>query len=173
MTNAIPLRSDYDAATLRALARRSKNSHQARRLLALAAVYEGFNRTDAATMGSMDRQTLRDWVIAFNHHGPDGLLDGKRSGAPMKLTAQQQARVKAIVLKGPDPHKDKIARFRCSDVQAIIAKDFQVELSLASVGRLLRRLGFSHVSARPRHPAQAPDVIDAYKKTSRSLPAKH
>jgi len=65
----ISLRDDYDAATLRKLAAQSKDSGKSRRLLALAAVYDGMNRAQAAKVGGMDRQTLRDWVHRFNSRG--------------------------------------------------------------------------------------------------------
>jgi hypothetical protein len=55
---------------LRVLAGRVKDANQARRLLAVAAVYEGMDREEAARIGGMDRQTLRDWVHRFNTHGP-------------------------------------------------------------------------------------------------------
>ena len=171
MANGIALRPDYDARQLRALARGVKDNRQVRRLLSLAAIYDGHDRAEAAAIGGMDRQTLRDWVIAFNARGPDGLCDGKRPGAPPKLNPAQQAALKEIVLSGPDRSQHGVVRFRCCDLRAIIIRDFGVELSEVSIGRLLKRLGFSHVSARPRHPEQADDVIDAYKKTSRRLSA--
>ena len=62
MATAIAIRSDYSAAQLRLLASKTKDANQSRRLLSLAAVLEGMNRTDAARIGGMDRQTLRDWV---------------------------------------------------------------------------------------------------------------
>ena len=34
------------------------------------------------------------------------------------------------------------------------------------VGKLLKKLGFSHMSARPRHPAQDERIVTAFKKTS-------
>jgi len=61
----IPLRSDYSASDVRALAARSKDAHHSRRLLSIAAIYDGMNRADAARIGGMDRQTLRDWVHRF------------------------------------------------------------------------------------------------------------
>jgi hypothetical protein len=64
MASAVRLREDYSAAELRALARRSKTVNQSRRLLSLAAVRDGMDRGSAAKIGGMDRQTLRDWVIA-------------------------------------------------------------------------------------------------------------
>ena len=71
MAVAIPLRNDFDACTLRRLARKCRDYRQIRRLLALAAVYDSMNRGEAARIGGMDRQTFRDWVHRFNEGGPD------------------------------------------------------------------------------------------------------
>jgi hypothetical protein len=59
MASAVDLRRDFSAAELRGLAASGKNANQSRRLLSLAAVLDGMNRTDAARIGGMDRQTLR------------------------------------------------------------------------------------------------------------------
>ena len=75
MPAAVRMRTDYSAYELRRLAAATKNANQSRRLLSLAAVLEGMNRTEAARIGGMDRQTLRDWVHRFNEQGPDGLKD--------------------------------------------------------------------------------------------------
>ena len=72
----IELRDDYSTGDLRALARKSRNAKQARRLMALAGVADGLSRTNAAAIGLMDRQTLRDWVHRFNEQGPEGLTTG-------------------------------------------------------------------------------------------------
>ena len=77
MSIPVALRSDYEAARRRRLARRAKDGPQTRRLLALAAIYDGGTRTEAAQIGGVGLQTVRDWVLRFNAHGPDGLLDGK------------------------------------------------------------------------------------------------
>jgi Winged helix-turn helix len=75
MPSAVRLRADYSVEALRALARRSKDANQSRRLLSLAAVGDGMDRGAAAKIGGVDRQTLRDWVHRFNASGPDGLID--------------------------------------------------------------------------------------------------
>ena len=172
MGKALALRDDYDAASLRELARKAKDTRQVRRLLALACVYDGMDRAAAARAGGMDRQSLRDWVAAFNAKGPDGLKDAKRSGAPPKLDAARQAKLKEIVLTGPDPAVDHVVRWRCVDLQAVIERDFGIEVSEVTVGRLLHRLGFAHVSARPRHPGQEAEAIAAFKKTSHRTSAR-
>ncbi len=77
---AIPLRTDFDAVMARAAARKSKDGGQARRLLALAAIYDGASRTEAARIGGVTLQIVRDWVLKFNAAGPDGLIDRKAPG---------------------------------------------------------------------------------------------
>ena len=55
----IPLRADFDALRLRAIARGAKDSAQTRRLLALAAIYDGARRTEAAAIGGVTLQIVR------------------------------------------------------------------------------------------------------------------
>jgi transposase len=166
MAAAIKLREDFSAAQLRRLAAKSRDANQARRLLALAGVREGMDREQAAQIGGMDRQTLRDWVHAFNERGPAGLINAKAPGARPKLTPEQQAELRGIVEAGPDIETDGVVRWRCVDLKRVIGQRFGVEIDEVSIGRLLKRLGFSHISARPRHPAQQAETIDAFKKTS-------
>jgi hypothetical protein len=82
MGQAVPVRADYTAGEVRRFAKQAKDAAQARRLLAIAAVLDGVSREDAAKIGGMDRQTLRDWVIRFNEQGPDGLINIPSPGVP-------------------------------------------------------------------------------------------
>src|SRR5712691_4200370 len=168
MSAAIGLRQDFGAGELRHLAAKAKDANQARRLLALAAVCDGMDREEAARIGGMDRQTLRDWVHRFNEQGPDGLINVKPSGRPSKLSAEQKEELCGLVEAGPDPQKDGVVRWRCVDLKRVLGERFGVDLSEVRLGRVLKDLGFSHISARPRHPAQDPRAITAFKKTSPS-----
>src|SRR5664279_812918 len=154
MPSAVRLREDYSAEALRALARRSKDVNQSRRLLSLAAVRDGMDRGEAAKIGGMDRQTLRDWVHRFNAAGPDGLKDAWWSGPAPRLSPAQKAELVQIVETGPDLAVDGVVRWRRVDLKYVIAERFGVDYHERYVSRLLKKLGFSHVSARPRHPAQ-------------------
>ena len=165
MPKILPLRTDFDAGTLRQLARKSRDTRQARRLLALACVYDGMSRTDAARAGGMDRQTLRDWVHRFNDEGPDGLLDRKPERS-RRLTATQLEQLAEIVETGPDLDKDGVVRWRRIDLQRLIEDQFGVVYHERTVSKLLTALGFSRITGRPQHPGQDTDVIDAFKKTS-------
>ena len=112
MSACIALRDDYDSLALRDLARRSRAPRQVRRLLALAAAYDGVSRTEAAKVGGMDRQTLRDWAHRFNDEGPDGLKHRSGAGRPRLLTQEQMSELSAIVETGPDPEVDGVVRWR-------------------------------------------------------------
>jgi transposase len=104
MSTPIPLRRDFDAIGLRKLARCSRDPDQTRRLLALAEIYDGGSRSDAAQIGGVTLQIVRDWVLRFNAHGPDGLLTGKAPGAPSLLDNHQRQALRRIVEDGrPGP----------------------------------------------------------------------
>jgi Winged helix-turn helix len=97
------LRGDFSVEELRALAKRSKDVNQSRRLLSLAAVRDGMDRSEAAKIGGMDRQTLRDWVHRFNAAGPDGLFDNWTSGPTPRLSPDQLAALADLILIDGDP----------------------------------------------------------------------
>src|SRR5665647_3862915 len=110
MPSAVPLRTDFSASELRRLAKRPNDNNQSRRLLSLAAVLEGMNRTDAARIGGMDRQTLRDWVHRFNEAGPDVLLDRHAGCVEPRLLAERKAELAALVEAGPHRASDGVVR---------------------------------------------------------------
>jgi transposase len=163
---AVALREDWDAAGVRVAARAAQDADQVRRLLAIAAVYEGRNRGAAAQAGAMDRQTLRDWVHRFNAEGPDGLIDRKPPGVKRRLTAEQEAELARLIEDGPTVATDGVVRWRCVDLQQVILARWKISYHERTIGKILRRLEFRHISARPRHLGQDPAEIEAFKKTS-------
>jgi transposase len=167
MSGAVKLRQDFGAADMRRLAGRATDADQARRLLALAAVYDGMRRGEAARIGGMDRQTLRDWTHRFNAEGVAGLVNLKSPGRPPKLSDEQKKVLCQLVEEGPELEKDGVTRWRCADLKRVLERRFGVDLSEVSLGRTLKQLGFSHISARPLHPAQDAEAIATFKKTSR------
>lgn len=166
MPKAVSIDPGYTPEDLRRRAARTKDANQSRRLLSIAAVLEGMNRTAAAKIGGMDRQTLRDWVHRFNERGPDGLKDNWRRDIPRRLSAAQLKALSDIVETGPDRTIHGVVRWRRIDLRDVIAAEFGVDYHERSVGRLLKDLGFSHISARPHHPKQDTGVMEAFKKTS-------
>ena len=116
MAVAIPLRVDFKAAQLRGIARKTKDGPQARRLLALSAIYDGATRTEAAKIGGVGLQIVRDWVLRFNARGPDGLRDGKSPGQPSRLNDTQRQAIARMIESGPIPAVHGVVRWRLVDL---------------------------------------------------------
>ena len=100
---ALALRDDFDAARLKRCARASGNADQVRRLLALAAIYDGASRAEAAEIGGVTRQIVRDWVVRFNAGGPEALVTRKAPGKASLLTPAQRQALAQAVEDGPVP----------------------------------------------------------------------
>jgi len=160
-------RLDHDADSLRQHAARVTEAGIARRLLALALVLEGHSRAEAARNRGMDRPTLRDWVIRYNEQGIAGLSDRPHGGgASPKLSVEEKAQLAAWVRQGSDIAEDGVVRWRLRDLRDQILARFFVPMHERSVGRLLKTLMFSHISARPRHPQADAAAQEVHKKTS-------
>ncbi len=166
MSVPIPLCGDYDALRLRGLAKKTKDGPQARRLLALAAIYDGATRTEAAKIGGVGLQIIRDWVLRFNARGPEGLLDGKSPGQPSKLNDVQRLAIARMIESGPIPAVHGVVRWRLIDLAQWIFEEFRITIAKQTLSRELRAMGYRKLSARPRHYAQAEGVIEDFKKTS-------
>jgi transposase len=164
MGAAIELRSDFDGATLRRLARTTTNANQGRRLLALAEIYDGRSRSDAARIGGVGLQIVRDGVVRFNTCGPDGLINGKAPGRRPKLIDAQREALVAIVESGPIPEIHGVVRWRLIDLAQWLYKEFTVSLDETTVGRVLNKYGYVKLTARPRHHAQDTEALEAFKK---------
>ncbi len=76
------------------------------------------------------------------------------------------AELRALVLKGPDPEKDKVVRWRCVDLLAEVKRRFSVEVHESTIGKWLRELGLTRLQPRPVHPKKDPAAEAAFKKTS-------
>ena len=177
MARAVALRTDFDAARLRALARQSQDGPQTRRLLALASIYDGGSRTEAARIGGVGLQTVRDWVLRFNAQGPNGLLDSKAPGPPAILSDEHRQHLLQRIEDGPIPAVHGVVRWRLIDLIQWLWEEHRISLSQQTLSRELRALEYRKLSVRPRHHAQAAEAIADFKKLSprvwrRSPPAR-
>lgn len=159
-------RQDHTAAELRVVASKCRDGTQVRRLLALALVLEGISRSEAASQNGMDRQTLRDWVHRYNDLGIDGLRSRRSSGRSRSLTRMQMGELLALVVKGPDPDKDRVVRWRCVDLRDEIARRFSVSVHENTVGVWLREMKLTRLQPRPFHPKKDAAAQTTFKKTS-------
>jgi transposase len=168
-TAVVITRTEHTPDELRALAAKSNDADQARRLLAIAMVLEGTLRFAAARQAGMDRQTLRDWVHRYNEAGVDGLVSRKPPGAAARLTAAQMAELRELVLAGPDPKLHKVIRWRCLDLREEVARRFAVIVPERTIGKWLRKLKLTRLQPRPHHPKKDAAAQQAFKTNFRAL----
>jgi transposase len=169
MAAPIRLRDDHDGATLRRLAKGSKDATQTRRLLALAVIYDGGMHGAAARVGGVGLQVIRDWVLRFNACGADGLIDGKAPGKPPLLNAAHRGELVALVDAGPSPALDGVVRWRLIDLARWVHERFAIAISPQAVSDTLRAMGYRKLSARPRHHEQKAEALTDFKKASRPV----
>ena len=98
----------------------------------------------------------------------------RRAGVPVEawiasiVSPDQKPTLAAIVEARPDREVDGVVRWRRVDLKRVIVERFGVDYHERYVGTLLKKIGFSHISARPRHPGQDALIIEAFKKTTRA-----
>jgi transposase len=161
-------RKELTPAQLRSAACASEELAQVRQLLAVALVLEGMPRQQAAEKCGMDQQTLRDWVHRYDEGGVAGLRSRSSPGRAPRLTPEQKAELRALVVAGPDPERDKVVRWRCVDLRAEVARRFGVELRESTIGEWRHQLGLTRLQPRPYHPKRDLAAQEAYQKTCRS-----
>lgn len=161
---ALEIRKDRTPAVLRKLAKEVDDARVTRRILAIAKALDGLSREDAARTAGMDRQTLRDWVLRYNAHGVDGLVDRWNGGRPPTFTPAEQSEIVEIVLAGPDIEASGLSTYTLEDLAKICEQRFGKRMHPWSLGRLLKRLGLSRQKTRPIHPETDPVAAAAFKK---------
>jgi len=151
MGNCLVRRTDLDATELCQLAATNDSDRQRRRLVAIAALLDGASRSEAAAVGRMSWQTLRDWVRRYNAKGVGGLRSRRGPWTASKLTAGQRAEFARLVAAGPQPDAQMRRGWRRCELVALCWDHFGVRYSERSVSRLLHRLGLAHLSIRAPH----------------------
>ena len=167
MSARTKLRDDFDSGAVCRLAKASKDAAQTRRLLALASIYDGGSHREAARIGGVTPQIVRDWVVRFNARGGAGLIAGHAGGSAPKLTEDHRRALAKLVDDGPDPAVDGVVRWRLKDLVAWLHRTHGLTLDETTLSRALKLLGYRKLSARPRHHAQQDDAIEDFKKASR------
>ena len=95
-------------------------------------MYDGATRTEAAKIGGVGLQIIRDWVLRFNGRGPKGLLDGKSPGQPSKLNDPQRQAIAQMIESGPIPAVHGVVRWRL--VAKIVARGAHAMLLVDQAG---------------------------------------
>jgi len=162
------LRSDFNSRSVGHFASKSNDPAQARRLLALAQIYDGASRGEAAALVGVTRQVIRDWAIRFNREGPKGLIARKRPGRPPSLDKGHRAALALAVKNGSMPYLVPGLRWRLTDLCQWLFDDRGVQLSQRSLSRTLRQMRIRHLVSNAQGSRTGSELIQAVLSMSES-----
>jgi transposase len=160
----LPISDQHSAEALRKMVRAETRPRVGIRMLAIAALLDGLERTGAARQFGMSRNVLRIWVTRYNQGGVAGLVDRWSGGPPAKLSDAQQAQLRATVEAGAELERDGTVAFRVIDIRAVAERAFGVRYSRSGMQRLLHAIDCSWLVPRPRHPRADAAAQAAFKK---------
>ena len=95
----------------------------------MASIYEGATRTEAAKIGGVTLQIVRDWVLKFNAHGPAGLLNRKAPGQPSRLKDEHRTALTRMIESGPIPAVHGIVHWRLVDLCQWVFEEFRIHVA--------------------------------------------
>lgn len=133
------------------------------RLLAMHHIQSGKSLKDVSELVQSHWTTVQAWLQRFRKYSFNGLVESQRSGAPRKLTREQEVflsnKIKAL-------SEDKMNGYITGkELHQILVDRYNIQCSLKTIYNSLHRLGFSWITSRSQHPKSSIDAQDAYKKT--------
>lgn len=161
---ALKIRDDLTPSELRSWGLRQARGRPMARAFAIANALEGKSRAEAARLAGMERQALRDAVVRYNAASLAGLEDRARGRPRRKLTPRQEAALKELVLRGPDPEVDGRSAWTLADLCRLVEARFGQSYHPGALWKLLRRLGLSWQKTRPSHPKSDAAAREEFKK---------
>lgn len=133
------------------------------RLRMLLLVSKGFSNFEIGNRLGYSIAWVKKWIARYKVEGLDGLANRVHSGAPMKLNENQIIDLYCSILKGPDPD-EILARYRIADIRDLAIRQFGVEYSISGIYYLMKKMKLSHMTPRPVHPKNDPQLMHEWKK---------
>lgn len=147
---------------LEQLAKSTQSSRMRNRYLAVSHFVDGKSRTDIANYLKVARGSVNSWVQKYLDSGVDGLMEGRHTGRPAKLTTPQLEQLSNFIKENSTLAKG--GRLQAKDIQSYIIDNFSIEYEISNIYRLLHHLNFSWITSRSRHPKQDEGVQTLFKK---------
>src|SRR5689334_19234005 len=146
---------------LEELARREKDATQRDRYRSVALAMDGLEGDEVAEQLGRSPRFVDEWVGRYRRGGVAGLVPRRQPGRRPKLAPEQEQRLKAMLDAGPS-ESSGLSAYRGRDVCELIEKEFGVVHTLGGIYDVLRRLGYSSLVPRPRHPKNDPEAMERF-----------
>jgi transposase len=121
----------------------TKQELEVRRRLAVKLRQEGLTvRRIAEKVGCVPASVVR-WMQAFERQGERGLDSKPQAGGKSRLSARDQKRLSAILIRGPRAWGWSNDLWTLGRIAEVIRRRFGIEYSISTVHRIVVQLGFS------------------------------
>ena len=147
---------------LERLAKSAKSSRMRNRYLAVSHFIDGKSRTDIAKYLKVARGSVNTWVQKYLDYGVDGLLEGRHTGRPAKLSPQALEQLSHFIKENST--RANGGRLQAKDIKDYIREHFEIDYKISNIYRLLHHLNFSWITSRSRHPKQDESALTLFKK---------
>ncbi len=137
------------SAALRHLTKTDPDPRVRRRAQAVLLVEEGHSQASAARLFQTSAYRVHVWQTRFVAEGRAGLVDRPRGGRPHALSDADRALLEAALERGPQAYDFPMTVWSIRDLQALLERERGIRVSVDTVHRAVRALGFR--SRRPRH----------------------
>lgn len=123
----------------------SPEKEQFIRLWGIQRLMEGWSRVEVARNFGRNYNTVTQWVKRFNESGIDGLRSVKNPGRPRKLSYTQVVDIKRLLL---NPQILDRSHWTLVKLHGYLKEKWAKEISLSTLHRYVKELGFSHIVPR-------------------------
>jgi transposase len=116
--------------------------------------------TKVAEVFGIRRNTIKSWIRRFSISGVEGLENKPRAAKKSKLNEQRTKELIRLITVSDGQN------WTLLKLQKLIQKKYGIEISKAGIWKILKKLGFSHITARPVHHKQDKEKLEEFKKNS-------
>lgn len=134
------------------------------RIAAVKRVQSGESPEEVAAGMGINRRQIYRWLERFHYNGEEGLKARPIPGAPPKVNAKQMQKLAKIIrARNPLQLNFEFALWTLAMVREVIRREFDINLSEVSVGRLMRRIGYTPQRPLYRAWQQDPALVESWR----------
>lgn len=135
---------------------------EARRLLAVERVSQGYSQTEVAAFLGVSDRAVRHWMKAYRDRGHDGLVSRGHPGRPDKLQPDQVAEVLSWFRQSPTDFGFSTRLWTAARVAALIRERFGVSFNSRYLSGWLANHNITPQRPQPVPKERDPVRIDAW-----------
>lgn len=164
MSNPILLPANFETYDFVAMSKKEQNPRSRIRLIAMAHIQDGKTLTQAAESLKVHWKTIQTWLRDFRNFGIEHLYVKTTRIKPSKISKQAETWIVDFLTMLSN--QDTGGRITGKQLQSIIEQEFSIKCCLQTIYNTLRKLKFSWITSRSKHPKSDAEIQELYKKFS-------